>query len=168
MTILRNRILAPADMPAAVAATATADSDTVLEVRDLQTQFVTKKGVGLAVKGVSFTLKRGETLGLVGESGCGKSITALSIIGLNPRPASEIVGGQIIFQGEDLLEKTDEEMRGIRGASIAIALQDPMTALNPVFTVGEQLYEPLRLHRKLSGAALKDRALALMRMLRIP
>lgn len=172
MTILRNRSHASTveldTEPSTSTERPTSDPDTVLEVRDLQTQFRTKKGIGLAVKGVSFTLKRGETLGLVGESGCGKSITALSIIGLNPRPASEIVGGEILFQGEDLLQKTDDEMRGIRGASIAIALQDPMTALNPVFTVGEQLYEPLRLHRKLSGAALKERAIALMRMLRIP
>jgi len=142
--------------------------DCVLDVRGLETWFETKKGRGQAVGGVSFQLRRGETLGLVGESGCGKSMTALSIIGLNPKPASKIVAGQILFNGEDLLTKSADEMRRHRGAHISIALQDPMTALNPVFSVGEQLAESLRLHTPLRGKRRRARAVELMRMLRIP
>jgi oligopeptide/dipeptide ABC transporter ATP-binding protein len=142
--------------------------EVVLDVRDLRTSFVTRRGVGKAVDGVSFTLRRGETLGLVGESGCGKSMTCLSILRLNPRPASRIVGGQVLFRGEDLLAKSESEMRRYRGRHLAMILQDPMTALNPVFTVGNQLAEPLRLHQRLSGRALWQRAAEAMRLVRIP
>ncbi len=140
----------------------------VLQVRDLKTYFFTKRGVGKAVDGVSFDLKQGETLGLVGESGCGKSMTALSIMRLNPKPASRIVGGQVVFQGEDLLQKRESEMRRYRGKHISIVLQDPMTTLNPVFTIGDQVYESLRLHQGLRGRTLKERAIQLLHMLRIP
>jgi oligopeptide/dipeptide ABC transporter ATP-binding protein len=139
-----------------------------LQVRDLKTHFFTKRGVGKAVDGVSFDLKRGETLGLVGESGCGKSITCLSLMRLNPKPASRIVAGQVLLNGEDLLQKPEREMRKYRGRHIAIILQDPMTALNPVFTIGHQLYEPLRIHQKLRGFRLRRRAIELLELLRIP
>src|SRR6266851_8310981 len=124
-------------------------NDPALEVRDLQTYFFTQRGVGKAVDGVSFELRRGETLGLVGESGCGKSLTCLSILGLNPKPASRVVGGQVLWAGEDLLQKSEKDLRQYRGRYLAIILQDPMTALNPVFTIGNQLYEPLRIHQQL-------------------
>ena len=140
----------------------------VLSVRDLKVRFATRQGTGLAVNGVSFDLHQGETLGLVGESGCGKSMTALSILGLHPQPASGIVGGQILFRGDDLVGKTQRQMRAVRGAHIAMVPQDPLTALNPVLTVGAQIYEPLKLHRHLSGQALRQRAIELLRLLRIP
>jgi oligopeptide/dipeptide ABC transporter ATP-binding protein len=146
----------------------TPTADVVLEVRDLRTYFFTRRGVGKAVDGVSFTLRRGETLGLVGESGCGKSLTCLSLVRLHPRPASRIVGGQVLFRGEDLLAKPEREMRRYRGRHVAMVLQDPMTALNPVFTVGDQLAEPLRLHQRLRGRSLRERALEVMRLVRIP
>ena len=142
--------------------------DVALQVRDLKTYFFTKRGVGKAVDGVSFDLRRGETLGLVGESGCGKSLTSLSLIRLNPQPASRIVGGQVLLDGEDLLRKSNNEIRRYRGRHIAMILQDPMTALNPVFTIANQLFEPLRLHQGLGGRSLRQRAIELLRMLRIP
>src|SRR5438093_1444998 len=138
-------------------------TDPVLEVRDLRTYFFTKRGVGKAVDGVSFALRRGETLGLVGESGCGKSVTCLSIMRLNPKPASRVVGGQVRFHDTDLLRISEREMRSYRGRSIAMVLQDPMTALNPVFTVGEQVREPLRLlPERPRGRNLKERAIELL------
>jgi oligopeptide/dipeptide ABC transporter ATP-binding protein len=117
---------------------------------------------------VSFDLKQGETLGIVGESGCGKSVMCSSIVQLNPKPASRIVSGQVIFEGEDLVKKSDKDMRAYRGRRIALILQDPMTALNPVLTVGDQLKEPLRRHRGLRGRALREQAIELLRLLRIP
>jgi oligopeptide/dipeptide ABC transporter ATP-binding protein len=140
----------------------------VLDVRDLRTYLYTQRGVGKAVDGVSFELRPGETLGLVGESGCGKSMTALSILGLHPRPAARIVGGQVMFHGEDLLEKSRRQLRRYRGKRIALILQDPMTALNPVFTVKAQLAEPLRIHQRLRGRRLLARAIELLKLLRIP
>jgi oligopeptide/dipeptide ABC transporter ATP-binding protein len=144
------------------------DDGTVLSVRDLRVHFVTGRGTGRAVDGVSFDLRRGETMGLVGESGCGKSVTALAIVGLHPRPAARVVGGQVLFRGEDLVQKTPRELRRYRGKHIAMVLQDPMTALNPVFTIRNQLGESLRLHQKLRGARLTRRAMELLRLLRIP
>jgi oligopeptide/dipeptide ABC transporter ATP-binding protein len=140
----------------------------LLEVRDLRTHFVTRRGIGRAVDGVSFTLGAGETLGLVGESGCGKSLTCLSVMRLNPRPASRIVGGQVLFRGADLLQKSEREMRRYRGRHIAMVLQDPMTALNPVFTIGNQLFESLTLHQRLRGRRLRARAIEVMRLVRVP
>src|SRR5260370_27800802 len=115
----------------------------LLEVRDLRTYFRTRRGIVKAVDGASFSVERGETLGIVGESGSGKSVTCLSIVRLVPTPAGRIVGGQILFEGEDLLRKSDAEMRRLRGRRIAMILQDPMVSLNPAFTVGNQVAEPL-------------------------
>jgi ABC-type dipeptide/oligopeptide/nickel transport system ATPase component len=143
-------------------------SNVILDVKNLRIYFFTKRGIGKAVDGVSFELRRGETLGLVGESGCGKSMTCLSVMRLNPTPASLIVGGEVLLHGEDLLQKADREMRSYRGRHVAIVLQDPMTALNPVFTIGHQLYEPLRIHQRLRGSRLWQRAIELLHLLRIP
>jgi oligopeptide/dipeptide ABC transporter ATP-binding protein len=152
----------------AVTATAVHDEPPLLEVRDLRTVVSSKRGEGRAVDGVSFSLRPRETLGLVGESGSGKSMTCLSIVRLNPRPASRIVGGQILFRGADLLHKSEDQMRSYRGRHIAMILQDPMTALNPVLTIGEQIYESLRLVRRPPGESLKDRAVRLLRLLHVP
>jgi oligopeptide/dipeptide ABC transporter ATP-binding protein len=142
-------------------------SEIVLEVKDLEVRVTTRSGIGHAVDGISFTLAAGETLGLVGESGSGKSLTSLAILGLQPQPAAQITNGQILFRGTDLLKKTPGELRQYRGRRIAMVLQDPMTALNPVFSVGRQLYEPLQLHRHLSGSPLRKQAIELLRLLQI-
>jgi oligopeptide/dipeptide ABC transporter ATP-binding protein len=142
--------------------------DKILEVKDLRVSVTTRLGNGRAVDGISFDLKAGETLGLVGESGSGKSLTSLAILGLQPQPAAQIVGGRVLFRGDDLLKKTRAELRHYRGSRIAMVLQDPMTALNPVFSVGRQLYEPLQIHRKLSGRPLREQAIELLRLLQIP
>src|SRR5262245_29994652 len=118
----------------------------LLEVRNLKTHFATRRGLVRAVDGVSFHLDRGELLGLVGESGCGKSITALSVMRLIA-PPGKIVAGEILFDGKDLVKLSDAEMREMRGDDVAMIFQDPMTSLNPVFTVGEQIAEALRLQR---------------------
>jgi peptide/nickel transport system ATP-binding protein len=142
-------------------------SDALLEVRDLRTYIYTRRGVVKAVDGASFSVRRGETLGIVGESGSGKSMTCLSILRLVPEPGGRIVGGQIIFDGEDLLAKSAEEMRQMRGSRIAMILQDPMASLNPALTVGAQIAETLALHRGLRGRALDARVLELLRQVRI-
>src|SRR5216110_2987364 len=121
----------------------------LLEIKNLHTYFHTREGLVCAVEGVSLYLNRGELLGLVGESGCGKSMTALSIMRLVP-PPGKIVSGEILFEGRNLLTLSNAEMRDVRGNDIAMIFQDPMTSLNPVFTVGEQIAEALRLHRRLS------------------
>ena len=139
----------------------------LLEVKDLRTQFRTRAGVVRAVDGVSFHLDEGELLGLVGESGCGKSITSLSVMRL-VGPPGRIVGGEILFAGENLLAASDERMREIRGDDIAMIFQDPMTSLNPVYTVGEQIAEALRLHRKLNRKQARDAAVEAMREVAIP
>ena len=139
----------------------------LLEVNNLHTHFQTRAGLVRAVDGVSFSLDPGELLGLVGESGCGKSITALSIMRLIA-PPGKIVSGEITFDGKNLLNLSDAEMRQIRGDDIAMIFQDPMTSLNPVYTVGEQIAEALRLHRKLSRKAARDAAIQAMREVAIP
>ncbi|CAN5594794.1 ABC transporter ATP-binding protein [soil metagenome] len=139
----------------------------LLEVRNLQTHFPTRAGLVRAVNGVSFHLDRGELLGLVGESGCGKSITALSIMRLIA-PPGKIVGGEIIFDRKNLLQLSEPEMRHMRGDDIAMIFQDPMTSLNPVFRVGEQIAEALRLHRKLSRKDARLAAVDAMREVSIP
>src|SRR4026207_645915 len=139
----------------------------LLEVKDLQTHFPTRSGLVRAVDGVSFHLDRGELLGLVGESGCGKSITALSIMRLIS-PPGKIVDGEILFEGKDLLRLSDVEMRQMRGHDIAMIFQDPMTSLNPVFTVGEQIAEALRLHRKLARQQAREATIEAMREVSIP
>ena len=142
-------------------------ADTLLEVRDLRTYIYTRRGVVKAVDGASFSVRRGETLGIVGESGSGKSMTCLSILRLVPEPGGRIVGGQILFDGENLLDKSPEEMRRLRGSRIAMILQDPMASLNPAMTVGEQIAETLALHRGLRGRALDERVVELLRQVRI-
>jgi peptide/nickel transport system ATP-binding protein len=142
-------------------------ADTLLEVRDLRTYIYTRRGVVKAVDGATFSVRRGETLGIVGESGSGKSMTCLSILRLVPEPGGRIVGGQILFDGENLLDKSPEEMRRLRGARIAMILQDPMASLNPAMTVGEQIAETLALHRGLRGRALDERVVELLRQVRI-
>src|SRR5712691_3801982 len=139
----------------------------LLEVGNLQTQFPTRAGLVRAVDGVSFYLDAGELLGLVGESGCGKSITALSVMRLTA-PPGKIVSSEIIFDGKNLLGLTDQEMRQIRGDDIAMIFQDPMTSLNPVFRVGEQIAEALRLHRKLSRKEARAAAIEAMKEVAIP
>src|ERR687897_2574754 len=122
--------------------------DVILEVEDLHTYCFTRWGVVKAVDGVSFSLRQGEALGIVGESGCGKTMTALSLLRLVPRPAARIVRGAIRLEGENLLEKSEREMRSIRGRRISMILQDPQTSLNPVFSIGDQLREALLRRRK--------------------
>ncbi len=135
----------------------------ILEVDDLHTHFFLKRGVVKAVDGVSFSLARGEVLGLVGESGCGKSLTALSILRLQPAAAARIVGGRVMLDGEDLLTMTDREMRLVRGRRIAMILQDPQTSLNPVFTIGNQLEEALARRGAGDTRSLRDRAVDALR-----
>jgi oligopeptide/dipeptide ABC transporter ATP-binding protein len=140
----------------------------VIDVRDLRTHIVTRWGTIKAVDGVSFALDEGETLGLVGESGSGKSMTCLSIVRLIPRPAARIVGGEVRLEGDDVLAKSDAEMQQIRGRKIAMILQDPMSSLNPVFSIGMQMREPLAMYHGLRGRAVTARAAELLAAVRIP
>jgi oligopeptide/dipeptide ABC transporter ATP-binding protein len=142
-------------------------ADSILEVNGLKTHFYTEAGIVLAVDGVSFTVQKGETLGLVGESGSGKSVTTLSILRLVPRPG-RIVEGRISFHGEDLLAKTEKEMRSIRGGKIAIIFQDPISSLNPVFSVESQLRDVIKTHQKLTKDELRNRIVELLSMVGIP
>jgi len=139
----------------------------LLVVEDLTTHFYTRRGITKAVDGVSFTLNAGETLALVGESGSGKSVTCLSLVRLVPEPAGRIVGGRVLLDGEDLMQKSAAEMRRVRGKKIAMVLQDPMTSLNPALTINTQLGEVVRLHQRLRGRALRDRVLDALKRLRI-
>lgn len=140
----------------------------LLQVRDLKTYFYTDAGVVRAVDGVSYDLKEGETLGLVGESGCGKSVSALSILRLIANPPGKIVGGEIFFEGKDLLKISEEEIRNIRGNHIAMIFQEPMTSLNPVLTIGLQIGEALELHRNMNKKEAREEILRLLRMVGIP
>jgi oligopeptide/dipeptide ABC transporter ATP-binding protein len=142
--------------------------DHLLEVKDLRTQFMTEDGVVTAVDGISFELPRGGTLGIVGESGCGKSVTSLSILRLIPNPPGRIVSGSILFDGEDLLTKREREMRAIRGRDISMIFQEPMTSLNPIMTVGDQIIESIRLHRDENRAQARARATDMLRRVGIP
>src|SRR4249920_3683521 len=137
------------------------DQTHLLEVRDLRTQFFTRDGVVGAVNGVSFHVDRGEALGLVGESGCGKSVSALSIMGLVPRPG-QVVGGEVWYGGRDQLKLTESEREKIRGNEIAMVFQDPISFLNPVMSIGRQIAEPLRIHQGMGASAAWKRALELM------
>ena len=143
-------------------------SDKLLEVKNLRTYFHTDDGVVKSVDDVSFEVKRGKTLGVVGESGCGKSITSLSIMQLVEIPPGKIESGEILYEGEDLLKKSKDEMRKIRGGEIAMIFQEPMTSLNPVFTVGQQIMEALTLHTDLDKAAAKERAIEMLKLVKIP
>jgi len=140
----------------------------LLEVRDLSTRFYTEEGVVHAVDGVSYNLDEGETLGVVGESGCGKSVHALSIMRLISIPPGRIENGEVLFRERDLLKLSDDEMRRVRGAQISMVFQDPMTSLNPVFTVGFQITEALRLHLGMSDKDARSRAAELLSMVGIP
>jgi oligopeptide transport system ATP-binding protein len=140
----------------------------LLQVKDLKTYFYTDAGVVKAVDGVSYDLKEGETLGLVGESGCGKSVGALSILRLIANPPGKIVGGEVFFEGEDLLKISEEEIRNIRGNQIAMVFQEPMTSLNPVLTIGLQIGEALELHRNMNKKQAREEILRLLRMVGIP
>ncbi len=142
--------------------------DLLLDVKGLETQFKTPDGFVHAVNGVSFGLKEGETLGVVGESGCGKSVTMLSVLGLIPSPPGKVVAGEAFFFGQDLLKMSKEEIRHVRGAQIAMIFQDPMTSLNPVLTIGRQLEEPLMLHLGMTKKQARDRAAELLSMVGIP
>jgi oligopeptide/dipeptide ABC transporter ATP-binding protein len=141
--------------------------DLLLDVRNLQTQFAISGGVVRAVDGVSWDVRAGETVALVGESGCGKSVSALSVMRLVAAPAGRIVGGQILFKGRDLLQLSDEEMREVRGAAIAMIFQEPMTSLNPVLTVGRQLTEPTEIHLGMTPTQSRARAIELLGMVGI-
>jgi oligopeptide/dipeptide ABC transporter ATP-binding protein len=140
----------------------------VVEVEDLRTHLVTRWGTIRAVDGVSFSVGEGRTLGLVGESGSGKSMTCLSIVRLVPRPAARILGGRVRLDGEDLLAKREPEMQRIRGRKVAMVLQDPMSSLNPVFSIGMQMREPVASYHGLRGRALTARAAELLAAVRIP
>lgn len=140
----------------------------LLEVRDLKTYFRTSRGVVKAVDGVSYDVGEGETVALVGESGCGKTVSALSIMQLVPKPQGSIVGGEIRFGGRDLLTLNGEEMRRVRGAEIAMVFQEPMTSLNPVLTIGRQITEALEAHKPVSKKEGKGHALELLRLVGIP
>ena len=139
----------------------------MLEVRDLHTYFFNRWGVTKAVDGVSFTLREGETLGIVGESGCGKTMTALSLLRLIPKPAARIVSGQIIIDGKDIVPISDREMREVRGRKISMILQDPQTSLNPVFTIGNQLIEALGIHQRSGRKDMISRAVNALRNVRV-
>ena len=140
----------------------------ILEVRNLKTQFQTQDGVVKAVDDVSFYVMPGETLGVVGESGCGKSMTGLSIMRLIPSPPGKIVAGEILFQGDDILRMTDDQVRSIRGNDIAMIFQDPMTSLNPVLTINRQISEALQLHMGMNKGQARQRTIELLHMVGIP
>jgi len=140
----------------------------VLEIRDLKTYFFTYEGVAKAVDGVTYQLAKGEPLGVVGESGCGKSVTALSILRLIPIPPGKIVGGEILFKGKNLIDLSEEEMRKIRGNRISMIFQEPMTSLNPVFTIGNQIQETIKLHQGLSKRESLEKAIEMLRLVNIP
>ena len=149
------------------------DADTILELRELQTHFATDRGTARAVDGVSFRVRRGETLAVVGESGSGKSVTSLSVMRLIPAPPGRIAGGEILFRGRDgqardLVRLPEPAMRRVRGNEIGMIFQEPMTSLNPVYTVGDQIGETLRQHQGLDRAAARAESLRMLEMVRIP
>jgi len=146
----------------------TVDEDKVLEVKDLRTYFYTEDGEVRAVDGLRFNVKKGECVGLVGESACGKSVSSLSIMRLIPYPPGIIVGGEIIFKGRDLLQVSEEEMRHIRGNRIAMIFQEPMTSLNPVLTISRQISESLELHRGMDKKTAAEEAVKLLHLVGLP
>ncbi|EJL47162.1 peptide ABC transporter ATP-binding protein [Brevibacillus agri] len=143
-------------------------SDPVLQIENLQTHFFTDRGQIPAVDGVTITVNKGEVVGIVGESGCGKSVTSLSVMKLVPNPPGKIVGGKIKFKGEDLVTADEKRMRDIRGNEIAMIFQEPMTSLNPVFTIGNQIGEAVRLHTKASKKESRARAIDMLKKVGIP
>jgi oligopeptide transport system ATP-binding protein len=140
----------------------------LLKVNNLETKFFTDEGTVHAVNGISYQLEEGECLGIVGESGCGKSVSMLSVMRLVPQPPGRIVGGEIVFRGRDLLKLSEAEMRHVRGCEMAMVFQEPMTSLNPVLTVGYQITEALRLHQHLNSSAARRRAAELLELVGIP
>ena len=140
----------------------------LLEINDLRTYFFTQDGIVKAVDGISYDLEEGEILGIVGESGCGKSVSALSIMRLVANPPGRIVGGEVLFDGEDVLKLSDAEMRHIRGNRIAMVFQEPMTSLNPVLTIGRQLTETLELHQNMNKSQARERSVELLTIVGIP
>lgn len=140
----------------------------LLEVKNLRTHFFTEDGVIPAVDGVDFELRPGETLGIVGESGCGKSVTSISVLGLVPNPPGKIIDGEIIFEGRDLLKVKEAEMQKIRGNDIAMIFQEPMTSLNPVFTIGRQISEAIMLHQKVDKKDARERCIEMLKLVGIP
>lgn len=143
------------------------DDDVLLDVRDLETHFFGEDSITRAVGGVSFQVRKGETLGVVGESGCGKSVTSLSILRLLPKLTARTVGGEVRFHGQDLLKLSDHEMRKIRGNKIAMIFQDPMTSLSPVHTVGRQIAEAVEIHTRATRSAAMAKAEEMLRLVRI-
>ncbi len=145
------------------------DKNKILEIKELQTSFFTDEGVIPSVDRISFEVKKGEILGIVGESGCGKSVTSLSILGLVPSPPGRITNGQILFKGKDLTNLSEKEMRKIRGNEIAMIFQEPMTSLNPLFTIGNQLEEAIALHKKdWSKKQIRSRAIEMLKLVGLP
>jgi oligopeptide/dipeptide ABC transporter ATP-binding protein len=140
----------------------------LLDVRDLSTHFFTREGVVHAVDGVSFSVERGRTLGIVGESGCGKSVTALSIMGLIPKPPAKIVSGEVLFEGRDLTKLSERQLESVRGREIAMIFQDPMTSLNPTLTIGTQITETIKRHFGFSDEKARKRAVDLLEEVQIP
>ena len=144
------------------------DAQALLQVHDLQVEFSTRRGVATVLNGVDFQLDSGETLCVVGESGCGKSMTALALLRLIPTPPGRIGGGRVLFRGEDLLQASNARMREVRGNRISMIFQEPMTSLNPVFSVGDQIGESLRLHAGLDASQARARAIEMLRQVGIP
>lgn len=140
----------------------------LLKVSGLETQFFTREGVVHAVNGVNFVLNEGETLGIVGESGCGKSVTVMSLLGLIPTPPGKVVAGQALFKDKDLLKMTDKEIRQIRGSQISIIFQDPMTSFNPVQAIGRQVAEPLEIHQGMNRSKANERVTEMLELVGIP
>lgn len=140
----------------------------LLKVKNLVTRFYTEEGIIYAVNRVSFALKKGDSLGIVGESGCGKSVTALSIMGLVPSPPGKVVDGEVLFQDRDLLQLSERDMQNVRGREIAMIFQDPMTSLNPVLPIGRQISEGLKLHLNMNTDAARQRAVELLELVGIP
>ncbi|MBU0777840.1 ABC transporter ATP-binding protein, partial [Patescibacteria group bacterium] len=140
----------------------------MLEVRNLKTYFFTRHGVVKAVDGINFRVGDGENLGLVGESGCGKSVTALSILRLVPSPPGRILEGEILLDGEDILKKSEAMMRKIRGVKISIILQDPLTSLNPAYTIGDQIGEAVEIHQHLRGKLVFRKVVEVLKLVRVP
>lgn len=144
------------------------ESHDLLQVRGLESAFDTERGLLKAVDGVSFSVARGQTLGIVGESGCGKSVTAMSLISLLPRPAGKVLAGEVLFKGEDLLKVSEDRLHEVRGGEIGTIFQEPMTALNPVHRIGRQVSEVFRLHKKLNKKEAWEASIEALRMTRIP
>ena len=140
----------------------------LLEVNDLRTHFFTRDGVVRAVDGISFAVDKGKTLGIVGESGCGKSVTALSLMGLIPKPPAKIVSGEVLFEGRDLTTLSERELEDVRGREIAMIFQDPMTSLNPTLTIGTQITETIRRHYDVPQKDANKKAIELLEEVRIP